>query len=215
MPQINYDEATEILIKEISGIAKFVSTWVAKNVKEFKPADNRGYTARAECTFKDCDNSRIIKATAVLFRPGDATGDRSSYSINGLEERWTPRTKTGQAELCFAVGSSVDGKWISGLTCLKALTAQGSNPSLENGVSIYAELTTSSRTYLSKVCGTHNEPLNRLAFTFDRQRGLGNPHVIGFAPSLATSSRPHEIDYQIGLFIPFLTNAKELTYFRK
>jgi hypothetical protein len=214
MFEINYDKATERLTEEMSGIARFVRIWLAKSVGEFKPADNKGYTARAECKFEYCDNSGIIKATAVLFRPGDATGDRSSYKIEGLEEKWNPRIKTGQAELYFAAGSSVDGKWFSGLTCLEALTAQGQNPSL-NGVSIYTELTTPSRTYLSTVCGTHNKPLDRLAFTFDKQGNLGNPHAIGFAPSLATSSRPHEIDYQIGIFIPFLRNSLELKQLRK
>lgn len=181
-------------------VAEIGSDW---RVEDYEPMEGvRGKHYSAKGGIQLVRNKTPVQFVSVLFQPNDNTG----------KEDWIPRKKGGEAEFFIALGSSVDGKWVSGLTSLACLGVPGGDETMA-----YKHLSTDRAEYLRRwgTPASQSPKPRRFDFSFDRKENYGDSHVVGFPRSLEIAARPFEINYQVGAFGLFGKPCAELDILRE
>lgn len=181
-----------------------------QNVKPLEPTDRSAsppyrYSAKgqAEITYQ----GRPLgsgKITTVVFGPGEGTGSHASMRLDGIAEAWTPREKSGYAEVVMALGTGYNSRWISGLISLDETISDG------KWSDRLCESFNVSMSYLRKVCNfsqieTETREFSRFGLTYLKDHDvLKYAHVIVF-PHGPTNYffNPDETVFQIASFLPF------------
>jgi len=193
MKEISIWDANRNVESELQRVSQELGDlWDINHYVPLGEMPDKNYTARggSHLLFNTClAEGQLV---TVLFQPGDSTGN-------------VPRPKQGEAELYIALGSSVDGKWFSGLTSLDAVSSN---------IKTYKQLTMPAQEYIEALSGKRKNPDKRFDFTFDRDEGYGNPHVIGFQPYIPVAGSL-DIDYQVGAFVNFPRKCEELDILRE
>ena len=168
---------------------------------------SKGYQAKSETsiTMYEGQNVGSGKLVSVLFFPGNGTGNRETYGkIGNLPGRWTPRSKEGQGEVMFSLGTGIgkgeDGRWIPGLTSLEEYIMVGRQAFKRNEFNpskgCLREVVKNEREY-------ETSSLVRSDFTYIGEQ-FGNPHAIAFVPDESLWKSPNDgVFFQVAAFLAF------------
>ncbi|MDO8459879.1 MAG: hypothetical protein Q7S74_02095 [Nanoarchaeota archaeon] len=215
---LNLEAISEVVNSELNErIAQLGSDFRLNNLTPLQLTPDKGYTgkAQAEITY-ECRPVGNGNLTIVLFRPGDGTGNKSDFQIEGIPAKYTPRLKTDYAEIFMAIGTGYNNKWIPGVTCLNEVVIRKDTP----GVYDRPDSCTSTRSRFRNIClskeskkNKHFSNLKQFSFTLHKGKHYGNPHAITFPESpWLKRLEPYESLFQVGAFLAFPKNTIELEH---
>ncbi|MFA5797201.1 MAG: hypothetical protein WC916_04155 [Candidatus Woesearchaeota archaeon] len=140
------------------------------------------------------------KAVMVFFEPGDGTGSRINYTIDGLVEKYIPRDKKGYAEVFLPIGTVFENYFIPYLTSLDEVTLN----TKKTGIVSIEPLGIKGPDYFNALtfinpAKTSAYPVSSIQLTYYSVNGYGNPHAVRFNDfAIRDSQKPF---IQIGAFI--------------
>ncbi len=142
------------------------------------------------------------KLVTIVFRPGEGTGNHLDYQLTNIPPAWTPRNKTGTAELFISIGTYHEGLWHTGVTSLSAVTLTKDQTTIER----YKCLTHSTleRSLTPDELGMHCH--RHFDLTLNKERNYGNPHAIIWKTDI---NNPESL--QVASFLQFLEPSEGLT----
>lgn len=200
--------ATKSLQKRVRELGPGI---VASDLSHFELMHDSGYVARAEAEVKidgrPLGNGKIY---AVLFRPGNGTGNRRDYQLNSVPANWTPRRKVEHAELFMAIGTGYRGRWIDGLNYLLLTDTTKKDERF-----LIKPLTVGMTDYRDRLIKTPTEAPPHFALTLDKDARVpyGDPHAVVFG----SKGLIQKVDalFQVGAFLGFNEDGEDLERIRE
>ncbi|MGV8150951.1 MAG: hypothetical protein ACP5NV_04440 [Candidatus Woesearchaeota archaeon] len=177
---------------------------------DFLDSKDRNYAMKTSCNVNGLSVPDTT-LTLVVFEPGDGTGNQSNYVIAGVEPKYTPRDKTGVAELFIPIGTFYFGRFIPFLNSLEGNSIENTGTVSDYNIYNYATFGLNKEQFNSAINSVTAQ--KDVKFTIDFKQltfaaDYGNPHAIYFDNKTGTNKRLRKNSptplIQIAGFLPIL-----------
>ncbi|MFA5259335.1 MAG: hypothetical protein WC979_05890 [Candidatus Pacearchaeota archaeon] len=159
------------------------------------------------------------KITTVVFGPGEGTGSHFSMQLEGVAEAWTPREKSGYAEVVMALGTGYNSRWASGLISLDEMISDGRwiERLFNQSFNVSMLSLRDSFKYSDKKVEDQFAMVSRFGLTyFKDERILQYPHAVVFRNGpMHYFFNQDETVFQIASFLPFLERTEGFDVIKK